>query len=232
MAKQLPYFKFFVSEWSDGDITIEDYNIQGLFINICSYYWSKECELSTKILYKRFKHSKDEIDYLIDEGHLKQVDDFIVINFLDEQKRDRTAVRQSKVNGGKATQKKRREKAEAQSEHMLETNSADAIESKWYDWFCESFVLNSLEHRKKKSYLRSLTKSAQDSLKVILKDFTQDDVKKAIVGLMIQRSFPNQQEFANDPTHLLKDDGVFIGKYLGAYESGDREIYGKIKKFE
>ena len=58
MAKQLPYFKFFVSEWSDGDITIEDYNIQGLFINICSYYWSKECELSTKILYKRFKHSK------------------------------------------------------------------------------------------------------------------------------------------------------------------------------
>ena len=232
MAKQLPYFKFFVSEWSDGDITIEDYNIQGLFINICSYYWSKECELSSKILYKRFKRSKDEIDYLIEEGHLKQVDDFIVINFLDEQKRDRTAVRQSKVNGGKATQKKRREKAEAQSEQMLDDNSADAIESKWYDWFCESFVLNSLEHRKKKSYLRSLTKSAQDSLKVILKDFTQDDVKKAIVGLMIQRSFPNQQEFANDPTHLLKDDGVFIGKYLGAYESGDREIYGKIKKFE
>ena len=232
MAKQLPYFKFFVSEWSDGDITIEDYNIQGLFINICSYYWSKECDLSSKILYKRFKRSKDEIDYLIDEGHLKQVDDFIVINFLDEQKRDRTAVRQSKVNGGKATQKKRREKAEAQSEQMLDDNSADAIESKWYDWFCESFVLNSLEHRKKKSYLRSLTKSAQDSLKVILKDFTQDDVKKAIVGLMIQRSFPNQQEFANDPTHLLKDDGVFIGKYLGAYESGDREIYGKIKKFE
>ena len=81
-------------------------------------------------------------------------------------------------------------------------------------------------------WIRSLTKSAQDSLKVILKDFTQEDVKKAIVGLMIQKSFPNQQEFANDPTHLLKDDGVFIGKYLGAFESADREIYGKIKKFE
>ena len=108
----------------------------------------------------------------------------------------------------------------------------NTIESKWYDWFCESWVLNSLEHRKKKSYLRSLTKSAQDSLKVILKDFTKDDVRKAIVGLMVQRSFPNQQEFANDPTHLLKDDGVFIGKYLGAFESKDREIYGKLKKFE
>ncbi len=53
-----------------------------------------------------------------------------------------------------------------------------------------------------------------------------------MVGLMIQKSFPNQQELANDPTHLLKDDGVFISKYIGAYDSVDREIYGKIKKFE
>lgn len=229
MAKQLPYFKFFVSEWSDGDITIEDYNIQGLFINICSYYWSKECELSTKVLYKRFKHSKDEIDYLIAEEHLKALDGFIVINFLDEQKRERNAVRQSKVNGGKAAQKKRRENKSAEVEHMLESELTDA---KWYDWFCESWVANSLEHKKKKSYLRTLTRSAQDSLKVILKDFTKEDVKKAIVGLMIQKSFPNQQEFANEPTHLLKDEGVFIGKYLAAYEANDREIYGKIKKFE
>ena len=43
MAKSLPYFKFFCSEWSDGDITLEDYQTQGLFINICAYYWSNEC---------------------------------------------------------------------------------------------------------------------------------------------------------------------------------------------
>ena len=111
-----------------------------------------------------------------------------------------------------------------------EVSNADG--SKWYDWFCTSWNLNSLEHRKKKSYLRSLTKSAQGSLKVILEDFTQEDVKKAMVGLMVQKSFPNQQELANDPTHLLKDDGVFIGKYSAAFESADREIYGKVKKFE
>ena len=45
MAKDLPYFKFFCSEWNDGDITLEDFKTQGLFINICSYYWSNECEL-------------------------------------------------------------------------------------------------------------------------------------------------------------------------------------------
>ena len=33
MAKDLPYFKFFCSEWNDGDITLEDFNLQGLFIN-------------------------------------------------------------------------------------------------------------------------------------------------------------------------------------------------------
>ena len=46
MAKDLPYFKFFCSEWNDGDITLESYKIQGLFINVCSYYWSNECDLS------------------------------------------------------------------------------------------------------------------------------------------------------------------------------------------
>ena len=46
MAKDLPYFKFFCSEWNDGDITLESYEAQGVFINICSYYWSNECNVN------------------------------------------------------------------------------------------------------------------------------------------------------------------------------------------
>ena len=56
MAKDLPYFKFFCSEWNDGDITLEDYEIQGLFINICSYYWSSGCEVSLQKVKKRFRN--------------------------------------------------------------------------------------------------------------------------------------------------------------------------------
>jgi hypothetical protein len=96
MAKDLPYFKFFCSEWNDGDITLEDYEIQGLFINICSYYWSNECYLSVEKLKKRFKHNIENIEYLIEINIIHEENDFILINFLDEQSTERK--RKSKVN--------------------------------------------------------------------------------------------------------------------------------------
>jgi len=94
MAKELPYFKFYVSEWSDGDITLEDYEMQGLFINICAYYWSNECELTLKKCKKKFKHCCEEsFASLIDSGVLKvEEDDNLVINFLDEQKKERDSL--------------------------------------------------------------------------------------------------------------------------------------------
>ena len=66
MAKDLPYFKFFCSEWSDGDITLESYEAQGLFINICSYYWSNECDVNYKKLLKKFRGYEDIINQLKD----------------------------------------------------------------------------------------------------------------------------------------------------------------------
>lgn len=87
MAKDLPYFKFFCSEWNDGKITLEDYEVQGLFINICSYYWSNECKLTLKTLKKKFKRCDDLINTLIDENLLVINDktESITIKFLDEQ---------------------------------------------------------------------------------------------------------------------------------------------------
>ena len=85
MAKDLPFFKFYCSEWNDGDITLEDYNVQGVFINVCSYYWSKECTVTEKVLKKRFRDCIDVIDLLVKENHLKVVGGEINITFLDEQ---------------------------------------------------------------------------------------------------------------------------------------------------
>ena len=59
MAKDLPYFKFFCSEWSDGDITLEDLHVQGLFINLCAYYWSNECNITLTKARKKFRFCKD-----------------------------------------------------------------------------------------------------------------------------------------------------------------------------
>ena len=111
MAKDLPYFKFFCSEWNDGDITLEDYSAQGLFINICSYYWSNECEVELTKLKKKFKQEKKTIDYLIKEGLIKVNNGLIVINFLDEQLAERKQKsRINSMNGAKGGRPRKTEK--------------------------------------------------------------------------------------------------------------------------
>ena len=85
MSKDLPYFKFFTSEWLNGDITLEDYELQGLFINICAYYWHKEGSGITIVtLEKKFR--TDKIIHLYNSELIRQDDNgFIKIEFLDEQ---------------------------------------------------------------------------------------------------------------------------------------------------
>lgn len=115
MAKELPYFKFYVSEWSDGDITLEDLETQGLFINVCSYYWSSECNVTLTKLKKKFRHVKDSLfNNLIDSEILKLDGDKVVINFLNEQQDER--LEQSKLNSkaGKASAEARKRKREQQ----------------------------------------------------------------------------------------------------------------------
>jgi hypothetical protein len=85
MAKDIPYFKFYINEWINGDITLEEMEIQGVFINICAYYWSKDCELNLNNLKKKFRGYESKIDALIESGIIKVNNQEIVIMFLNEQ---------------------------------------------------------------------------------------------------------------------------------------------------
>ena len=108
MAKDLPYFKFYCSEWNDGDITLEDFEVQGLFINVCSYYWSNECDLSIEKLKKRFKKSIKNIDLLLECKLIRKENGFLKINFLDEQKSDRNKTSTKNSIAGKASAESKR----------------------------------------------------------------------------------------------------------------------------
>ena len=50
MAKESPWFKFFTGEWANGSITLENYSVQGVFINVCCFYWSKQGDVTKKQL--------------------------------------------------------------------------------------------------------------------------------------------------------------------------------------
>jgi len=109
MAKTHPYFKFYCSEWNDGDITLEDFETQGVFIGLCSLYWSRECNLTKKTVDKKFKNNLKNILTLSEEGIIKFLGSGLVkISFLDEQwhiKDGRSST--SKTNGAKGGRPKK-----------------------------------------------------------------------------------------------------------------------------
>jgi len=87
MAKELPYFRFTVQDWQNGKIDIERYELKGLFISICGYYWINDCTLTLTMLEKKFSNAKDLIKELVDLDIIKHEKryDKVEIVFLNMQ---------------------------------------------------------------------------------------------------------------------------------------------------
>ena len=105
--KELPYFKFYPNQWITGSIMFTNLDLQGAFMKICCYYWSKECNVSRDQIKSLVpKHWSD----LIDKNLLKVNGDQIRIKWLDEQYEERKEAHVKRVNagrkGGKTTQNK------------------------------------------------------------------------------------------------------------------------------
>lgn len=98
--KELPYFKFYCNEWITGEITFLDYECQGLFINLCAFYWSKNGVLSLSNAKKRFRVREDKFTELIDSEIIKVSEDKITINFLDEQMNERGQLSKTNSKNG------------------------------------------------------------------------------------------------------------------------------------
>ena len=160
MAKDLPYFKFFCSEWTDGDITLEDYRIQGLFINICSYYWSNNCDISITKLKKKFKIESETIDYLIKETLIKVKGQDIIISFLDEQLDERIETSKIKSKGGKASAEARRLKKLEQESNKDLTENEHVLNS------CSTETQLLREDKKRKEKIKEDNISHTDFLKL------------------------------------------------------------------
>lgn len=86
MAKELPYFKFEPNAWDNGNIQMCSRESKGLFIDLCSIYWSRLGELPYALaLQKHCNGNKGALQELVDTQVLGVIDGQIVIEFLDEQ---------------------------------------------------------------------------------------------------------------------------------------------------
>jgi len=118
MATNLPYFKFYCAEWNDGSITLQSLSVQGLFINLCSHYWSKSGKLSlSEIKQRLYKATDDDFATLIAKNLIVINDDTIVIKFLDKQLQERLKISEkNSISGSLGGRGNKREDKEIKSE--------------------------------------------------------------------------------------------------------------------
>ena len=116
MAKELPYFRFTVQDWQNGKISLESFELQGLFISICGYYWINDCNTTLVMLNKKFSNATILLKQLISLGIIKHENkhDKIEIDFLNIQydflseKRKVRQIAGSKGGNAKAMLKQKR----------------------------------------------------------------------------------------------------------------------------
>jgi hypothetical protein len=86
MSKELPYFRFTASEWLTDNISFEAYELKGLFIDVCAFYWSRDCSVNIELLNKRFSNASLLLEQLFSNGILKEnKKNFVEIIFLNSQ---------------------------------------------------------------------------------------------------------------------------------------------------
>ena len=95
---ELPYFKFFPNQWLTGTIAFQDFDVQGAFMRVCCFYWSKGCKVSNSEL----KNIVGKYyDVLLATNLIKVKNKHIKIQWLDEQFAERKTAHQKRVAAGR-----------------------------------------------------------------------------------------------------------------------------------
>ena len=171
MARELPYFKFEPLAFMSGDINLERWELQGIFYNICAFYWSKDCNVSLTVIGKKYAGSEPLIEELINLGIMDVDDDFISISFLNEQWTSKETQKQINIiNGKKGGRPKKQNETENkpngfsfanQNDNRNETHieynkSKVEVEVNTEDLGFEDFTLLDEDLKEKKSELINL----------------------------------------------------------------------------
>lgn len=96
--QELPWFKFNPNQWLTGTISFLSLEQQGAFMKVVCYYWSKECRVPLE-QYKRI--IPNDFKSLLDVGIVKQKGKNIVIDWLDNQFKERKESHSKRVESGR-----------------------------------------------------------------------------------------------------------------------------------
>lgn len=116
MAKELPYFKFEPNQWENGNIQMFSREEKGLFIDLCSMYWSRLGDLPFKLaIQKLCNGNATAFNSLIEEQIFLVKDGAVCIDFLNEQLLEfENTSQQNSKNAKDRWEKYRKDKAECE----------------------------------------------------------------------------------------------------------------------
>ena len=116
MAKELPYFKFEPNEWENGNIQMLSREDKGLFIDLCSMYWSRLGDVPLKLATQKLcAGNATALNSLCDEKIIEISDGNIFIKFLSEQLNEfEDTSKQNSKNAKEGWEKRRKQKEESE----------------------------------------------------------------------------------------------------------------------
>lgn len=116
MAKELPYFKFEPNQWENGNIQMLSREDKGLFIDLCSMYWSRLGDVPFKLaIQKLCGGNAVALNSLCDEKIIEVIEGNIFIKFLSEQLNEFEDVsKQNSKNAKEGWEKRRKQREESE----------------------------------------------------------------------------------------------------------------------
>lgn len=116
MAKELPYFKFEPNQWENGNIQMLSREDKGLFMDLCSMYWSRLGDVPLKLAVQKLcAGNATALNSLCDEKIIEVIEDNIFIKFLSEQLNEfEDTSKQNSKNAKEGWEKRRKIKEESE----------------------------------------------------------------------------------------------------------------------
>jgi hypothetical protein len=167
MAKELPYFKFEPNQWENGNIQMLSREDKGLFIDLCSMYWSRLGDVPIKLaIQKLCNGNATAFDSLCDENIIELIDGNIYIDFLSEQLESFKDLSKTNSKNAKEGWEKRRKQKES------EKNNAIASDPQ-----CESDAIREekIKEDKKKEEVKAKKEFLPPSLDEVIKYFDENN---------------------------------------------------------
>ena len=194
MAKELPFFKFEPNQWENGNIQICSREDKGLFIDLCCMYWSRLGDVPFKLaINKLCAGNATALVSLCDNKIIVVENDFIRIDFLEEQLSEFDNTRKQNSKNAKYGWEKRRKQRDESERNATASNPQ-----------CETDAIRE-EKRREEDTIKTLTptKVGDIDFSILLETINKIFERKfAVVSDAVKKKYKTLLKQGYTKTHI------------------------------